>query len=82
MAVIIRGTKNKMANLVAKDISKALLKEVATNGKPAECWSREEQILRLDAMFQKYKIMGGVWNSSAEDVGPVVVCETHGADGF
>lgn len=61
---------------VAKDISEAFLKKKADKDGPAQYWSHEEQIERLEAMFEKYKTMGGVWTAAAEDVseGKLVMC--------
>lgn len=68
MRAILRGTKNPMAGPVARDVSGAFLKVPAVEGKPAKYWSKEEQIERLDAVYNKYKDMGGVWNATAEGV--------------
>ncbi|KAH9001813.1 hypothetical protein EDB86DRAFT_2827581 [Lactarius hatsudake] len=58
LAVIINGTKNPHRAEVAKDITDAILKKRAANGKGAEYWTKEEQWSRKS----------GVWSAAASQV--------------
>lgn len=68
LAGVINGTTNPLCSAVAQDVSSAILKTVSINGKPAEYRSLEEQKSRLEAVYQKYKDVGGVWSRKAADV--------------
>jgi hypothetical protein len=68
LAVIVNGTKNPHWAEVASDITDAILKKRAASGKGAEYWSKEEQILKLEAAFEKWTCKAGVWSAAAAQV--------------
>lgn len=57
-----------MSGPVGKDISAAILKTPASNGKPATYWSKEEQAEKVAAVYDKYEKMGNVWGPTAPAV--------------
>ncbi|KAJ3476001.1 hypothetical protein NLI96_g11459 [Meripilus lineatus] len=67
-AVILGGCKNRLRGIVSRDIRDSLLKEGATPERPALYWSKEEQGVKLEAVFQKWSRRGGVWSAAAPKV--------------
>jgi hypothetical protein len=58
-----------------------ILKKRAANRKGAEYWSKEEQISKLEAAFEKWTHKGGVWSAAAAQVRVFDPgTEPHGAD--
>lgn len=51
-----------------RDVSDAILSEHAKPGKPAKYRTREEQEVRLQAMFEKWQATGKVWSAAAMQV--------------
>ena len=70
LGAIINGTKNPHRKAVVKDIVDALLISCAGGGKPAEYWSQEVQEVRLQATYNKWLQVGGVWSAAATKVSP------------
>jgi len=70
LGAVINGTKNPYRKAVAKDIVNALLIRRAGDGKPAEYWSQEEQETHLQATYDKWLQVGGVWSAAATKVSP------------
>ena len=68
LIVIINGTKNPHRSAVAKDITDAILKTHATDGKPAAYWSKGEQECQLEAAYEKWLKHGKVWSVAASNV--------------
>lgn len=64
----MNGTKNPLRAAVARDIRDAILKTPATRNSSAVYWSKEEQVTKLVAAFEKYQKRGGVWTSAAVEV--------------
>jgi hypothetical protein len=77
LAVIVNGTKNPHRAEVASDITDAILKKRAANGKGAEYWSKEEQISKLEAAFEKWTRKGGVWSAAAAQVRVFHILDPH-----
>ena len=77
LAVIINGTKNPHRAEVASDITDAILKKRAANGKGAEYWSKEEQISKLEAAFEKWRRRSGVWSAAAAQVRVFLIPEQN-----
>jgi hypothetical protein len=65
LIVVINGVKNPHRSAVAKDITDAILKTRAVKGGSAEYWSKDEQILKLANVFEKWSAKGGVWSAAA-----------------
>jgi hypothetical protein len=61
LIVVINGTKNPHRSEVASDISEAILKTKAGKGVSATYWSKDEQVTRLTAAFDKWAQKGSVW---------------------
>jgi hypothetical protein len=72
LVVIVNGTKNHHRAEVASDITGAILKKRAVDGKGAEYWTKEEQAVKLEAVFEKWSRKGGVWSAAAAQVSPHV----------
>lgn len=68
LAVVQGGTNNPHRANVAADIREALLIEPAHGGKPAKYWSKEDQYIRLAAVYHKWSQHGGVWSAAAPQV--------------
>ena len=68
LAVIVNGTKNPHRAEVAKDITDAILKKCAANGRGAKYWTKEEQARRLQHAFEKWLRKSGVWSAAASQV--------------
>lgn len=68
LADVLHGTTNPVCAAVAQDISEAILKTVSIDGKPAKYRELEDQKSRLEAVYQKYEKLGGVWSRKAKDV--------------
>jgi hypothetical protein len=80
LVVIVNGTKNVHRAEVASDITNAILKERAGNGKGAEYWSKEEQTTKLEAAFEKWTKKGGVWSAAAAQASHMLkkyICQTY-----
>src|SRR6266702_3640460 len=68
LAVIVNGTKNPHRAEVAKDITDAILKKRAANGRGTEYWTKEEQAWQLQHAFEKWSWKSGVWSAAASQV--------------
>ena len=77
LIVIINGTKNPHRSAVAKDITDAILKTHATDGKPATYWNKGEQESRLEAAYEKWLKHGKVWSVAASNVSQARTDEQH-----
>ena len=64
-ACILNASKSPWYREVGKDVVDALLKARAEDGSPAQYWSKEEQVEKMDAMFNKWQEHGGVWSAAA-----------------
>lgn len=52
---------------MAKDISAAILKAPAEDGKPAKYWPKDDQVKNVEDVFRKYDKQH-VWTSRAKEV--------------
>ncbi|KAF9239575.1 hypothetical protein BU15DRAFT_46587 [Melanogaster broomeanus] len=68
VAVVLNASKNPHRVVVAADITNAILKTHATDGKGAEYWNKTEQEEKLIAAFDKWERKGTVWSAAAQKV--------------
>ncbi|PSR71595.1 hypothetical protein PHLCEN_2v12525 [Hermanssonia centrifuga] len=66
--VVLNGKKNPYLTSVARDISSALLKSRGSHGVLAEYRNRDEAETMLQAVYEKYSRIGGVWTAAAAKV--------------
>ncbi|KAI0682549.1 hypothetical protein BC835DRAFT_1311466 [Cytidiella melzeri] len=64
-AVIVGGVHNPHRAAVLRDIVDAILECPAEDGRPAKWRSKEEQVVMVEAMYQKWFSRGGVWSEAA-----------------
>ena len=62
------GTKNPLRERVAQDIVSAVLKSPATGRTPAVYWDKNEQEVRMEKMYKKWRANGKVWSEAAAKV--------------
>ncbi|THH31610.1 hypothetical protein EUX98_g2599 [Antrodiella citrinella] len=62
---IMEGTRNVMYSIVLKEIVEAILEKHACGGEPAKYWKKEDQEVRLKAVYDKYLESGTVWSEGA-----------------
>lgn len=72
---ILDGLKNPWRLSVMQELSAALLKEKAQDGKPAKYWPKDTQERNLQEVFEKYLKKKGVWNESAMQVSVCMLSE-------
>lgn len=68
MVTILNGVRNPHYRAVGSDISGAILKNRAGDGKPATYWSQSEQEVRLVGAWEKWLKQGGVWSAASTKV--------------
>jgi hypothetical protein len=78
LTVVLGGTNNPHRGAVAKDIVDAVLSSRATADSPATYRAQPEQERRLQAAFDKWSKVSGVWSAAASKVcsSPVIFCST------
>ncbi|PIL36751.1 hypothetical protein GSI_00440 [Ganoderma sinense ZZ0214-1] len=64
LVCLVGGSKCPVRQAVAIDIVDAILKSRALPNSPAIYWSKEEQVARLEAAFEKWEAKG-VWTAAA-----------------
>lgn len=68
MVTILNGVRNSHYRSVGSEISGAIIKTPASNGKPTTYWSQPEQEERLVAMWDKWLKYGGIWSAASTKV--------------
>jgi hypothetical protein len=68
LSAIINGARNPHRAAVATDVVDALLFSRADAKAKAKYRSQEAQVLRLQGMYEKWLMIGGVWSAAAQKV--------------
>ncbi|KAK4704888.1 hypothetical protein P7C70_g1321, partial [Phenoliferia sp. Uapishka_3] len=63
LATIVAGIRNSRYKEVSADLRAAIVKTPASKGKVAVTWSREEQLEKMEAVREKYRLAGNVWTT-------------------